>query len=441
MAVTNRVRLFLMFFAAVVLCSGLSGCSGLYLLNRCDDFGDIFEGNLGVCLYTSHFARPHFLVSLQATRLGHFAVGNAVVGRLGLYGGEWDMWTESGAALPVAPFAYLSRGERQARHEEFWRYALFDRWDWFLFLPSYYRDVWTPELKDAEIGAKMDSAVHWFDVAVDVAPLLPAVRIGFSPGEFVDFMVGFVGLDPADDDERPGDAVEDYLKKLLKKAQNGGRRARRTALMAAHHYRPHSQAWEILRAACDWDDVRMRGAAYYLITEGNWSYTDALPIMIRLLEDPDPRMRRNAIGRLGNMKGKADVSVPPLVAILDLKDRPDERGLAAGAMVDIAGESSQETQDMVARALGRHLDDKDYNVRIRCQAGLEILRDGAFAAIPDLIRMIQFEDPEDRFFAVKLLGRMGKLAEGALPAIEKALNDPNARVRHAAEWAIKRITR
>ena len=43
--------------------------------------------------------------------------------------------------------------------------------------------------------------VHAFDIEVWVHAGLPFVIAGFSPGEFVDFLFGWFGIDIAGDDE------------------------------------------------------------------------------------------------------------------------------------------------------------------------------------------------------------------------------------------------
>ena len=429
---------------AVMVCVGSCGCAGRYLSNRCDDFADVFEGSVGVCMYGRGLLAPHFLVSAQVTRAGHLAVGKAVVARAGLYGGELSGWTESGSALPAAPFCYRSRDAVAAAappDERYWQHDLLNRWDWFLGIPSYFRDVWSSEVINAEIGAVMQSPLHWFDVSVEVAPLLPVVRLGFSPGEFFDFAAGLFGWDPAEDDWWAEDRVQARLQTFLEMAKNGGRLARRRALLVAHRYRRHRVALEIFEAACHWPDVRERGVAFTLFTRGNWPYEDAVIIMIRLLSDPDPRMRRAAMGELGGMAECAGPSLPVLMAILDGKDRPDERGMAASLMADIVPHVSREKKDSIVRALGRHLDDPAVAVAWTCRHVLESLRNDAVAAIPDLIRALSSASSDQRCHAIELLGKMGPRATPALPALRSLRNDPSLWVRRAAERAVKRIER
>ena len=44
------------------------------------------------------------------------------------------------------------------------------------------------------------SRLHAFDVELSLTLLVGRLRLGFSPGEFVDFLLGWFGLDIAGDD-------------------------------------------------------------------------------------------------------------------------------------------------------------------------------------------------------------------------------------------------
>ena len=55
--------------------------------------------------------------------------------------------------------------------------------------------------------------IHLFDIEVRVHALIMSARAGFSPGEFVDFLLGWFGVDIAGDDrglepeEKAGEGV------------------------------------------------------------------------------------------------------------------------------------------------------------------------------------------------------------------------------------------
>ena len=430
--------------AIVLLLSVLgAGCSGTYWRNRGGDIAEIIDLSAGVCLYGESLRIPHFLVSAQVTRGAHLAIGNAVTARGGVMGGELIGWIESGSALPAAPFYYYGegRGLTVVGEDEFWKYDIFDRWDYFLGLPSYYRDVWSPALEDAFTAAKLDSPVHWFDVGIDVAPLVPALRFSLSPGELLDFLVGFGGFDLAGDDLIREERLADHLADLRAQAREGGQAVRRDALLTAYQYRYREGAWEIFSDACNWDDVRDRGAMFFLLTHGRWSALDKLPILIDLTDDPDQRLRISAMAELAEIKQVASVALPILIRTMESERSASERGLAISVMVDIALVSSIEDQDIVARAVGRHFLDEDEVVRLNAQAALDALGPAAEAAIPYLIKALDAESAEDRLLAIRLLSRFRSRSSSALPALEGLLKDDNLRVRNAARRALERISR
>ncbi len=419
-----------------------TGCSGTYWRNRGGDIAEIVDFSAGVCLYGESLRIPHFLVSVQVTRGAHLAIGNAVTARGGLVAGEISGWIESGSALPAAPFYYYGegRGLTAVGEDKFWVYDFYDRWDYFLGLPSYYHDVWSPSLDDAFTAAKLDSPVHWFDVGVDLAPLIPAIRFRLSPGELLDFLVGFGGLDLAGDDLIPEENLADYLADLRRRSREGGHALRRDALLTAYQYRYREGAWEVFRDACNWDDVRDRGAMFFLLTRGRWSALDKLPILIDLQDDPDQRLRMAAMAELAQIGQVASVALPILIRTMESDRSASERGLAISVMADIALVSSIEDQDMVARAIGRCFLDENEVVRLNAQAALDALGSAAEAAIPYLIKALEAaESTEERLLAIRLLSRFGSRSSGAVPVLETLLGDDSIRVRNAARRALERI--
>ena len=52
--------------------------------------------------------------------------------------------------------------------------------------------------------ARRKARVHTFDLEVGAFALILGARVGFSPGEFVDFLLGWFGVDIAGDDREMG---------------------------------------------------------------------------------------------------------------------------------------------------------------------------------------------------------------------------------------------
>jgi HEAT repeat protein len=71
--------------------------------------------------------------------------------------------------------------------------------------------------------------------------------------------------------------------------------------------------------------------------------------------------------------------------------------------------------------------------------GLYRLRDSPAKAVPNLITSLESRDPETRWQAATILGVLGATAKDAAPALTKASQDKDARVRQAATGALERV--
>jgi HEAT repeat protein len=73
------------------------------------------------------------------------------------------------------------------------------------------------------------------------------------------------------------------------------------------------------------------------------------------------------------------------------------------------------------------------------QTVADALRRIGAAAVPDLIRSLNDNDPEMRWRAAEILGRMGPEAKEAVPDLIARIDDPELRVRKAAIRALGQI--
>lgn len=67
--------------------------------------------------------------------------------------------------------------------------------------PEYYDDSRIEEWKGEEGAVNRKARIHAFDIEAGVFAGIVGARVGFSPGEFVDFLLGWFGVDIAGDDE------------------------------------------------------------------------------------------------------------------------------------------------------------------------------------------------------------------------------------------------
>ena len=60
-------------------------------------------------------------------------------------------------------------------------------------------------------------------------------------------------------------------------------------------------------------------------------------------------------------------------------------------------------------------------------------------AVPALLSLIEDPSPNVRWYVIDALGRIGRSAAAAVPAIRRALKDDDDQVRSVAAWAIDAI--
>lgn len=171
--------------AAALLLAALPGC-GLATVDGWADRGS----DLGECFTLTVSAGPELSADVKLTEALHLAVGGGVHGEAGLVKGRWGAASVATLGLPVAPF--LEDGIVHGR---------------YLFTES--SGGWSDDLIQDECygihlldcpptNPQRDAWDRW-DLELGFTVLVGA-RVGFSPGQFVDFAAGLFGFDPAADD-------------------------------------------------------------------------------------------------------------------------------------------------------------------------------------------------------------------------------------------------
>lgn len=174
------VGICLLFQGGTVL---LGGCAGSgYLQDRALDLADCFKVAVA--------AGPELSADLKATDALHLAVGGGVHGEAGFVGRKPGAASMMTLGLPVAPF--MEEGILYGRY-------VFDECfgDWKE------ADVQDECYALHFLNAKPTNPRHRWVEAFDLeagAIVLVGGRIGFSPGQFADFLAGWFGADPAGDD-------------------------------------------------------------------------------------------------------------------------------------------------------------------------------------------------------------------------------------------------
>lgn len=174
-----------------------AGCSGFgqYLTARARDFGDCWRAEAGEVRGFSLSARGGGIVDLG---LG-WVVGETAGWTYGRWSSAGTFIDQSGSEqwFPLTPsgtglHAYV--GAESQEHDCWWLMpALLARTS----TPSGMKWIWVASGPDGRWAR-----VHAFDVEIAVHLFVGGVRLGFSPGELLDFALGWFGLDIAGDDRR-----------------------------------------------------------------------------------------------------------------------------------------------------------------------------------------------------------------------------------------------
>jgi HEAT repeat protein len=160
-----------------------------------------------------------------------------------------------------------------------------------------------------------------------------------------------------------------------------------------------------------------------------------LEAISRLLRAPAPRLRRTAVEVLELL---GDAARPALPAIADALADPD-RFVRWGAARAIAYIGPREAPFAV-EALGRLLCDDDDNIRLQAAVTLEAMGPIAQGALPALLKAITTGDAETRVAAIYVLVTMGaQPAAPAVPGLIESLTSTDPRVRRAAADVLGRL--
>jgi HEAT repeat protein len=190
----------------------------------------------------------------------------------------------------------------------------------------------------------------------------------------------------------------------------------------------------------------------------------AVPALVAAASNADSQMRAQAIWVLGQIGKAAEASVPVLLAALNDEDRyvrqyavmalGDVRPQDASVLVALRGrlkDSDAGVRLSTIKALGQggadarsasdellELSTKEPNLRLPVAEAL-IRMAAADLAVRPLVSELGDRSSNLRTRAAMLLGELGDPAKPAIPALRQALADDDARVRRAADAALKRI--
>jgi HEAT repeat protein len=152
----------------------------------------------------------------------------------------------------------------------------------------------------------------------------------------------------------------------------------------------------------------------------------AVPVLARLLNSNDSKVRFHAAEVLVKIGPDADAATPTLLERLTDTD-PYVRAVAIEAIAAIKPDRPEVVPALVARLKS---DDRDRVIR-----PLSVFGSAAREAVPGLIEIVKSPlPPATRWNAIRTLGKIGPDAKAATPTLIEALSDSDEFVReHAAE--------
>jgi CubicO group peptidase (beta-lactamase class C family) len=185
----------------------------------------------------------------------------------------------------------------------------------------------------------------------------------------------------------------------------------------------------LVRALEDQHAIVRAGAALALGKIGP-NAKGAVPSLMNLLKDKSPAVREKAAGALGEIGPGASQAVDPLVQRLSDED-PFVNGMAAEALGKIGLDA--------VPALIRALESDNAPTRWCATIALGKMGPDALPAAPALTRTVKDGDALVRWGSTVALGNIGKQARTAIPALLQALSDGDEDVRWGASVALDKI--
>lgn len=174
-----------------------TGCAPVrYIAARGRDLADCFQLNGGFSLGLS--------AQIKATDLVHLHPGFSMdkkFGFVGRYGGVWEEYNSGTLALlPCVPLGF--DGSHPTRLPDPRAESYLNARTAVTGSKGLRAEVqdWCNVVHVPSLGEPKRPWIDRFDLEVGATALVANARVGFSPGQVVDFLVGIIGFDPAGDD-------------------------------------------------------------------------------------------------------------------------------------------------------------------------------------------------------------------------------------------------
>lgn len=238
-----------------------------------------------------------------------------------------------------------------------------------------------------------------------------------------------LGLAPvrAAEPPEPAEATRKRVAELVEKLDDEDASVRAGAAEALVKLGPKAKGAvpALVKALGDKDERVLKPAGRALIEIG----PPAIPALVNALGEKDsvrPGVATAVLGRMG------PPAVPALVRALGEKDDYRTQFLVTTAL-GVIGPAA-------VRGLTEALGAPDPGLRERAAHALAMICDpDAEEAVPALVKALEDKNPKVRMTAASALGGIGSAAREAIPALERALQDKDENVRACAAVALKEI--
>ncbi|MEK7270894.1 MAG: hypothetical protein AAB215_08155 [Planctomycetota bacterium] len=169
-----------------------SGCGlNRYLVARAADAADLVQANAG--------AGPGLLVSLKATEFAHVAAGYSNDWKWGFLGRHTGAWREENLGFPVSNIGEFHAAPSLRLLSAL---ACFQAREVGPFVRGDAEFFW--RRLDSRAGKTASPWIDKFDVEAGATAGFVNVRLGISPGQALDFLLGVFTIDLAGDDAPAG---------------------------------------------------------------------------------------------------------------------------------------------------------------------------------------------------------------------------------------------
>jgi HAD superfamily hydrolase (TIGR01484 family) len=182
------------------------------------------------------------------------------------------------------------------------------------------------------------------------------------------------------------------------------------------------------------DDYLRRHAITNIGREDSAKYDIIVPILIELLNYPGSDIHTRALEKLGKIGPVTDGVLPALIKLLE-----DSDGHIRKQAVGILGKMWHHSPDNIADALINVLNDKNSDVRLNSIRALANISPARVQVVAALEELLKDADSDIIICAAETLAGIGSAASSAVPALIELSSHDNGYVRRHAMHALGKI--